>query len=136
MLSHLLHLQGIDSVILESRTRDYVQERVRAGVLEQNTVDLLTDTGIGERMRREGLVHHGIELRFQGGGHRIDFQELTGQSIVIYAQAEVVKDLIDARLAAQGTIIFEAEEVSLHKLDNSQPEIRFRQNGGAHRTGL
>src|SRR5215475_12921934 len=93
VLSHLLHLQGIESVVLEAKTREYVQERMRAGVLEQNTVDLLTETGVGERMRREGLVHHGIELRFQGQGHRIDFQELTGRAITIYAQAEVVKDL-------------------------------------------
>ncbi len=83
-------------------TREYVQERVRAGVLEQNTVELLTETGVGERLQREGLVHHGIELRFQGRGHRIDFQELTGRAITIYAQAEVVKDLIDARFAAGG----------------------------------
>jgi p-hydroxybenzoate 3-monooxygenase len=129
MLSHLLHLQGIDCIVLESRTREYVQERVRAGVLEQNTVDLLSDTGVGERMLREGLVHHGIELRFQGGGHRIDFKELTGRSITIYAQAEVVKDLIDARLGAQGTIVFEAEDVSLHNLQNSQPTIQFRKDG-------
>lgn len=91
-LSHLLYLQGIESVVLESRTREYVQERVRAGVLEQNTVDLLTDTGVGDRMRREGLVHHGMELRFQGRGHRIDFYELTGgRAITIYAQAELVR---------------------------------------------
>ena len=99
LLSHLLHLEGIDSVVLEAHTREYVQERVRAGVLEQNTVELLTETGVGERLHREGLVHHGIELRFQGRGHRIDFPDLTGRAITIYAQAEVVKDLIDARLA-------------------------------------
>ena len=92
MLSHLLHREGIDSVILEARTREYVQERVRAGVLEQNTVDLLNETGVGERLRQQGLVHHGIELRFQGQGHRIDFQDLTNRAITIYAQAEVVKD--------------------------------------------
>ncbi len=132
VLSHLLHRRGIDSVVLESRTREYVQERVRAGVLEQNTVDLLTEIGVGERLRREGLVHHGIELRFQKRGHRIDFHELTGgKAITIYAQAEVVKDLIEARLAANGTIVFEASDVSLHNFDNAQPSIRFRQNGDA-----
>ena len=132
VLSHLLHLQGIESVVLEAHTREYVQERVRAGVLEQNTVDLLNETGVGERMRREGLVHHGIELRFQGRGHRIDFHELTGgRAITIYAQAEVVKDLIDARLAAGGTIVFEATEVSVHHFDGEQPSIRFRKNGEA-----
>jgi p-hydroxybenzoate 3-monooxygenase len=130
VLSHLLHRQGIDSVVLESRTREYVQERVRAGVLEQNTVDLLTEIGVGERMRREGLVHHGIELRFQKHGHRIDFHELTGgKAITIYAQAEVVKDLIDVRLASNGMIVFEASNVSVHNLVNAQPSIQFRKNG-------
>ena len=93
MLSHLLHLQGIESVVIENRSRQYVEERVRAGVLEQGTVDLLTETGLGERMKREGMVHHGIELRFQGRGHRIDFKDLTGgKGITIYSQHEVVKD--------------------------------------------
>ena len=129
VLSHLLHREGIESVVLESRTREYVQERVRAGVLEQNTVDLLTEIGVGERMKREGLVHHGIELRFQGRGHRIDFQELTGRSITIYAQGEVVKDLIDARLGANQPIVFEVADVSLHNFDAAQPSIQFRRNG-------
>jgi|SRR5579872_1039741 len=129
VLSHLLYRDGIESVVLESRTREYVQERVRAGVLEQNTVDLLTEIGVGERMKREGLVHHGIELRFQGRGHRIDFQELTGRAITIYAQGEVVKDLIDARLSASQSIVFEAADVSLHNFDGPQPSIRFHKNG-------
>ncbi len=134
VLSHLLHLEGIDSVVLEAHTREYVQERVRAGVLEQNTVDLFTRTGLGARMQREGLVHHGIELRFQGRGHRIDFRELTGRAITIYAQGDVVKDLIHARLAAGGTVLFEAEVVSLHDLESShsssrKPSIRFRKDG-------
>ncbi len=130
VLSHLLHLQGIESVVLESRTREYVQERVRAGVLEQNTVDLLTEMGVGDRMRREGLIHDGIALRFQNRDHRIDFHELTGgRAITIYAQAEVVKDLIDARLAEGGEICFEASDVSVHGIDGPQPSIRFRKNG-------
>lgn len=130
VLSHLLHRQGIESVVLESRTREYVQERVRAGVLEQNTVDLLTELGVGDRMRREGLVHRGIRLRFRGRDHRIDFHDLTGgRAITIYAQAEVIKDLIDARLAQGGAICFEASEVSVHGIDGSQPSIRFRKNG-------
>jgi p-hydroxybenzoate 3-monooxygenase len=129
VLSHLLHLQGIESVVLECHSREYVQERVRAGVLEQNTVDLLTETGVGERMKREGLVHHGIELRFGGRGHRIDFKELTGRSITIYAQAEVVRDLIDTRLAAGGRIFFESEDVSIHDFNTPKPLIRFRRNG-------
>lgn len=133
VLSHLLHLQGIESVVLESRSRDYVQERVRAGVLEQNTVDLLTEAGLGDRIRREGLVHNGVELRFQGRGHRIDFHDLTGgRGITIYAQAEVVKDLIDARLAAGGQVFFDAEDVSVHDLNGPKPCIRYRHNGAAH----
>jgi p-hydroxybenzoate 3-monooxygenase len=131
VLSHLLHREGIESVVLELHTREYVQERVRAGVLEQNTVDLLTEIGVGERMKREGLVHHGIELRFLGRGHRIDFQELTGRAITIYAQGEVVKDLIDARLSAGQPIVFEAADVSLHNFDAAQPSIRFHKNGSS-----
>ena len=128
-LSHLLHLQGIESVVLEARSREYVQERVRAGVLEQNTVDLMLQTGVGERMKREGLVHYGIELRFRGRGHRIDFKELAnGRGITIYAQAEVVKDLIDARQASGGQIHFEVDDVSVHNFD-SNPLLRFRKNG-------
>jgi p-hydroxybenzoate 3-monooxygenase len=130
LLSHLLHLEGIESVVLECRSREYVQERVRAGVLEQNTVDLLTEAGVGERMKREGLVHHGIELRFGGRGHRIDFKELTGgRGITIYAQAEVVKDLIDARLAAGGQVFFEIENVAVHDFDTAKPIVRFQRNG-------
>jgi p-hydroxybenzoate 3-monooxygenase len=128
VLAQLLHLQGIQSVVLECRSREYVQERVRAGVLEQNTVDLLTETGVGERMQREGLVHHGIELRFNGEGHHIDFQELTGKAITIYAQAEVVRDLIEARLAAGGEIFFEVDEVSIHDFEGKHPHIRFRKD--------
>ena len=136
VLSHLLHLEGIDSVVLEAHTREYVQERVRAGVLEQNTVDLLVQSGVGARMQREGLIHHGIELRFKGHGHRIDFRELTGRAITIYAQGEVVKDLIDARHAADGKLIFEAAKVSVHDFEgslssNQKPSIQFQKDGAA-----
>jgi p-hydroxybenzoate 3-monooxygenase len=131
VLSHLLHREGVECVVLESRTREYVQERVRAGVLEQNTVDLLTEIGVGERMKREGLVHYGVELRFNGQGHRIDFKELTGSRITIYAQGEVVKDLIDARLAAGQSILFESADASLHNFDGDQPSVQFRRNGEA-----
>jgi p-hydroxybenzoate 3-monooxygenase len=127
-LSHLLHLQGIDSVVLETHTRDYIEQRVRAGVLEQGTVDLLIQSGVGTRLQREGLVHHGIELRFNRAGHRIDFANLVGKSITIYAQQEVIKDLVATRLAAGGRIIFEAEAVALHDLDKF-PIIRYRQAG-------
>src|SRR5947199_10137960 len=90
VLSQLLHRQGIDSVVIESRSRQYCEQRVRAGVLEQGTVDLLAEMGVGDRLNREGLVHEGVELRFDGRGHRIDFKDLTGRSITIYAQQEVV----------------------------------------------
>ncbi len=130
VLSHLLHLQGIESVVLENCSRQHVEERVRAGVLEQNTVDLLNEMGVGERMKRQALVHHGIELRFGGRGHRIDFADLTGGSAVtIYAQNEVVKDLTNARLEAGGQITFEVEDVRLHDFESSKPSIHFRHQG-------
>jgi p-hydroxybenzoate 3-monooxygenase len=130
LLSHLLHLSGIESVVLEFRSRDYCERRVRAGVLEQGTVDLLTECGLGDRMRREGLVHHGIELRFGGRGHRIDFPALTGgRAITVYAQQEVVKDLIAARLAAGGRILFEADDVSVHDIQTDRPHVRFLHGG-------
>jgi p-hydroxybenzoate 3-monooxygenase len=130
LLSHLLHLRGIESVIVEVRSRKYIEERIRAGVLEQGTVDMLVESGVGERLKREGLVHHGIELRFNRRGHRINLYELTGgKAITIYAQHEVVKDLVSARLTAGGQIIFEAGDVSVHGLDGSAPTIRFQSDG-------
>ena len=131
LLSHLLHLSGIESVVIESRSRDYVEHRVRAGVLEQGAVDLLVQSGVGERLRREGLVHHGIELRFAGRGHRIDLTELTGgRAITVYGQQEVVKDLIRARRDAGGQVLFDASEVSVHALESTRPRIRFRHDDG------
>jgi p-hydroxybenzoate 3-monooxygenase len=137
VLSHLLHLHGIESVVLENRSRQYVQERVRAGVLEQGTVDLLKETGVGARLEREGLVHYGVNLRFKKRTHRIDFADLTGgKAVTIYAQHEVVKDLTDARLAAGGQIFFEVEETSIHDFDraksSAKPTIRFRKDGEDH----
>jgi p-hydroxybenzoate 3-monooxygenase len=130
VLSHLLALQGIDSVVLESRAREYVEKRVRAGVLEQGTVDLLAATGVGGRMQREGLVHHGIELRFEGQGHRIPLTELTGgRSITVYGQQEVVKDLIAARLESGGHLRFEAEALGIDEPDSTSPKIHYRQGG-------
>ena len=129
VLSHLLHLQGIESVVLESCRRDYVEQRIRAGVLEQGTVDLLVESGVGARLKREGLVHHGIELRFGGQGHRIDLTGLTGgKAITIYAQHEVIKDLIEARLTAKGEILFEAEALSLRDIEG-HPKIVFSHQG-------
>ena len=129
LLSHLLHLEGIESVVVESQSRPHVEERVRAGVLEQGTADLLNAAGVGERMRREGLLHHGIELRFNRRGHRIDFQELTGRAITVYAQHEVVKDLVQARMAAGGQIFFQAEGVGIEGFQEDAPRIRFRHGG-------
>jgi p-hydroxybenzoate 3-monooxygenase len=132
ILSHLLHLEGIDSVVLEVHTRKYIEERVRAGVLEQGTVELLTQMGVGDRLKREGLIHQGVEFRFQGQGHRIDFQSLVGRSITIYAQQEVVKDLVAARLASGAQIVFEAADASVHDLTSNSPKIRYRKDGVEH----
>jgi len=115
--------------VIENRSRTYVEERVRAGVLEQGTVDLLIEMGVGARMKREGLIHHGIELRFNGRGHRIDFQELTGKAITIYAQAEVLKDLNDARIASGGQVLFEVENVAVQDFDSTQPKILYSKDG-------
>ena len=130
MLSHLLARQGIDSVVLESRSREYVEKRVRAGVLEQGTVDLLCAAGVGDRLTREGLVHHGIELRFEGQGHRIPLSELAGgRAITVYGQQEVVKDLIRARLETGGQVVFEAEALGVDDVDSRTPRVRYRHAG-------
>src|ERR1700759_971029 len=114
VLSHLLHLQGIESVEVGARKREYCEQRVRDGVLEHGTVDLLTEMGVGERMHKEGLIHRGVQFLVNGRMHRIDFEEHTGKGVTIYAQQEVVKDLIAARLKTNGTIYFEANDVSVH----------------------
>ncbi|AVT29199.1 4-hydroxybenzoate 3-monooxygenase [Plantactinospora sp. BC1] len=129
LLSHLLHRAGIGSVVLECRSREYVEHRVRAGVLEQGSVDLLRRCGLGERLDREGLRHEGIELRFGGAAHRIAMTELTGRAITVYGQQEVVKDLIATRTAAGGDLRFEVEDVRLDGLDSDSPVIRFRHHG-------
>jgi len=132
VLAHLLERAGIESIVLETQPRQYIEGRVRAGVLEQGTVDLLNELALGERMMRQGLMHYGIELRFKGRGHRIDFKQLTGgKGVMIYAQHEVIKDLVAARVAAGGQICFEAREVGLHEIDSENPVIRFTQNGAA-----
>ncbi|SEI67020.1 4-hydroxybenzoate 3-monooxygenase [Paraburkholderia diazotrophica] len=131
LLSHLLHLQGIDSVVLESRSREQIESTIRAGVLEQGTVDLLTETGVGERMKAQGALHHGFELAFEGKRRRLDLTGLTGKSITVYAQHEVIKDLVAARLAAQGALHFEVSDVSLHDIESGAPSIRYRHQGEA-----
>jgi p-hydroxybenzoate 3-monooxygenase len=133
LLGHLLHLSGIDSVIVENRSRDYVIDRVRAGVLEQGTVDLLTDIGVGERLQREGLRHNGLYISFRGDRHHIDLAELTrGRAITVYGQNEVVKDLIDARIATTRPLYFDADDVSVAGLESSSPVIRFHHEGSNH----
>jgi p-hydroxybenzoate 3-monooxygenase len=129
LLSQLLHRRGIETVILERRSRAYVEGRIRAGVLEQGTVTVLDEAGVGERMRREGLVHHGINLSFDGELHHIDFHALVGGAVTVYGQTEITKDLFKARLAEGGQIVFEAEDVSVHGFDGDSPKIRFRQEG-------
>jgi p-hydroxybenzoate 3-monooxygenase len=131
-LSILLARAGIDSVVLEDRSRDYVESRIRAGVLEQGTVDLLNAAGVGERMRLEGLTHEGIEIRFDGRGHRVDFLALTGRAITVYGQHEVVKDLIAARLAAELPLHFDVADVAVDNLDSDTPIIRYARNGETH----
>ncbi|MDQ6662150.1 MAG: 4-hydroxybenzoate 3-monooxygenase [Chloroflexota bacterium] len=126
LLSLLLAQEGIDSLVLENRSREEIEATIRAGVLEQGTVDLLTEMGLGERMQREGAVHHGIELRFDGEGHRIDFDTLTnGRAIMLYPQHEVLKDLIAARLNQADSILFNVKDVQLSGVSSSQPIIRF-----------
>jgi len=133
VLAHLLGRAGIDCVVLEARSREYVEHRVRAGVLEHPTVELLCRAGVGERLTREGLRHRGISLRFDGADHHLDFLALAGRSITVYGQQEVVKDLIAARLSAGGEILFEVGDVRLAGLDGDEPEVAFTDATGAER---
>jgi len=128
-LSCLLARAGIDSIVLESRSRAYVESRIRAGVLEQGTCDLLTEAGVGVRLRREGLLHEGIQIRFGGGGHRIDFRALTGKAITVYGQHEVVKDLIAAHLAEGRPLHFEVSDAAIEGFEGDCPLIRCRRGG-------
>ncbi len=133
VLGRLLEQAGIETVILEIRSRDYVEHRIRAGVLEQGTADLLVAAGVGERLQREGIVHHGIELQFAGDRHRIPLSELAGgRSIVIYGQTEVVKDLIAARLDTGSELLFEVDEVSVGEIETARPRLRFTRAGAEH----
>jgi p-hydroxybenzoate 3-monooxygenase len=129
LLSHLLHLNGIASIVLETRSRAYCEERIRAGVLEHTSVEMLRASGVGERLDREGLRHGGIELGIDRVRHRIPFVELTGKCVTVYGQQEIVKDLIARRLADGGDLRFECGEVSLHQVDAAQPWIRVEKDG-------
>ena len=127
LLAHLLRLEGIESIVLETRSREDIEATIRAGVLEQGTVNVLNESGVGERMMREGFVHHGIYLRFGGRSRRIDLAGLTnGRSIMVYAQHEVIKDLVKARLDAGAPIEFGVRDVTLEDLDTGAPRVRFR----------
>jgi p-hydroxybenzoate 3-monooxygenase len=130
VLSHLLSARGIDCVVLEDRSRDYVEHRVRAGVLEHPTVELLRTHGLTERLDREALVHRGVQIALDGHRHRIDFQELTGKSITVYGQQEVVKDLIAARLATGGPITFDVSDVRIEGFAHDEPLIHYRDDAG------
>ncbi len=131
LLAQLLHLRGVDSVVLEVKSRHYIEHRVRAGVLENVSVDVLNAAGVGERLMSEGLRHEGVHMRFAGRAHRIDFHELTGRVVTVYGQQEVVKDLVAARVATGRPLHFEVEDVSVHGIDSPAPEVRFRNQGGA-----
>jgi p-hydroxybenzoate 3-monooxygenase len=134
LLAHLLRLEGIESVVLETRSREDIEATIRAGVLEQGTVNVLNESGVGERMMREGFVHHGIILRFGGRSHRIALTELSGgRSIMVYAQHEVIKDLVKARLDAGAPIEFGVKDATLQDLDTAAPKIRYRDGAGALR---
>jgi p-hydroxybenzoate 3-monooxygenase len=132
LLGALLHKAGLDAVIVEQRSAAYVLGRIRAGVLEQTTVELLEHAGVAERLHREGLAHNSIELAFDGQLHRINFQALTGKHVTVYGQTEVTHDLMDARAGAGLTTVYEAEGVSVHGFDNDAPSVRWRSDGAEH----
>lgn len=126
MLARLLRLQGIDSIIIENRSRNYIENRIRAGLIEHWAADLLTKVGVGTRMQREGLLHWGINIGINGELHRIDFKQLVNKRVTIYGQQEVVRDLVERRLADGGDLLFEVGDVSVHEVTSERPKIRFR----------
>jgi p-hydroxybenzoate 3-monooxygenase len=132
MLARLLHLQGIECVVIENRSRDYIENRIRAGLIEHWAADLLVDVGAGERMQRESMLHWGINVGINGELHRIDFKALVNKRVTIYGQQEVVKDLVAQRLADGGSLLFEVDDVSVHELTGARPKIRFTHEGRSH----
>lgn len=132
LLGQLLHKAGISNVILERRSKEYVLARIRAGVLEWGTVELIDEAGVGERMHREGLVHDGVEIAFKGRRHRIDFKNLVNKTVMVYGQTEITHDLMDAREAAGLPTVYEALDVSLHDFDSAKPRVRYKHNGVEH----
>ena len=129
LLARLLGLASIGTIVLERRTPEYLRARIRAGLLEQGTVDLLTEAGVGARLARERLIHDGVELAFNGRRHRIDLKGLSGKVVTIYGQAEIQRDLMDAHAAAGTEVVYEAEDVSLHGLAGDQPRLRYHKGG-------
>ncbi len=129
MLSHLLHLAGIESIVIENRSREYIEQRIRAGLIEQWATDMLTETGVGERMKREAMFHDGNHLCFDGTTHQVNFRELVGKGITVYGQQEVVKDLVDRRLADGGQILFEVGNTAVHDFHTDKPFITFTHDG-------
>ena len=133
LLAHLLHRAGVETIVLERQSRAYVEARIRAGVLEQGTVDLLDEVGLGARMRREGLPHQGFDLAFDGARHRISLFELTGgKQVMVYGQTELTKDLGDARAASGAPTVYEAADVSIHEADAAEPFLRYQKDGATH----
>jgi p-hydroxybenzoate 3-monooxygenase len=130
LLSRLLSLQGIENVVLENRSREYVEARIRAGILEQHTVDTLTDAGLGDRLHREGMEHHGIYLQYPGTRHKLDFPALCGRTVWVYGQTEVTKDLIKAQLDGGAPLLFEVSDVSPEDIDTDAPRVRFTDADG------
>ena len=132
LLGQLLHKAGIDAIIIEQRSKHYVLDRIRAGVLEMGAVEMLDSLGVGKRLQAEGLVHDGVEISYSAGRQRIDLTGLTGRHVVVYGQTEVTRDLMDAREAAGEKTVYEAEDVSVHDFDSTRPKVRYRKDGRDH----
>ncbi len=132
LLGRLLERQGVEALVLERRSTDYVLGRIRAGVLEHGTRKLLNECGVGARMEEEGLPHDGVELCFDGQSHRFDFADLVGREVMVYGQTEVTRDLMDARAVSGAATVYEAEDVELHGFDGDRPRVTYRKDGATH----
>ena len=128
-LAHLLHLEGIESVVIEDKSRHYIEHRLRAGLLEQGSAEILVETGVGERLLRERMLHDGLYIKFAGELHRIDFRELVGKSVMIYPQQDIVSDLVAVRMDYGAPLLFEVSDVSVGDIDQERPMIRFKEKG-------
>ena len=131
LLGQLLHKRGIDNVIVERQTGEYVLGRVRAGVIEQVTMDLLDEAGVGTRMHQDGLVHEGVQICVDGARHRISFKEATGKAVMVYGQTEITKDLMDGRAATGARTVYAAYDVNLHGIFSDKPHVTYRADGKA-----